>query len=175
MDIRARIGRLARQYPDLVDVINLPNPTEGYRRTAIGYLGDPAVSAIIVESVRFGNQGMNGVQVRSVDPGAPNQPLSTRYNGRVLTVSLRTDATGAVVSTTDEVAAFIAARYPQTFRAYMESGSTGLLMPVAGPSTLDDGLHAVDHLPHQWSAARDGSGSSVTTTARAEMAAEHSP
>ncbi len=147
VDIRARIGRLARQYPDLVEVINLPNPTEGYRRTASGYLGDPAVAAIIIETVKYGNQGMNGVQVRSVDPGAPNRPLSASYSGQVLTISLRTDATGAVVSTTDEVAAFVTARYRQTFRAYVESGSTGLVMPVAGPSTLDDGLHAPSTVP----------------------------
>jgi hypothetical protein len=147
VDIRARIGRLARQYHDLVDVINLPNPTEGYRRTAVNYLGDPAVAAIIVESVKFGSQGMNGVQVRSVDPGAPNRPLSATYSNRVLTISLATNATGAVVSTTDQVAAFVTARYPEQFRAYVESGSAGLLMPVAGPSTLDDGLHAPSTVP----------------------------
>ena len=33
-DITARIKRLARQYPGLVDVLNLPNKTQGYRRTA---------------------------------------------------------------------------------------------------------------------------------------------
>jgi len=147
VDIRARIGRLARQYGDLVDVLNLPNPTEGYRRTATGYLGDPATAAVIIESVRFGNQGMNGVRVRSVAPGAPNQPLSARYFDRVLTISLGTGATGAVVSTTDDVAAFVTARYPQQFRAYVESGSAGQVMPVAGPSTLDDGLHAPSTVP----------------------------
>jgi hypothetical protein len=147
VDIRARIGRLSRQYGDLVDVIDLPNPTEGYRRTATGYLGDPATAAIIIESVKFGSQGMNGVQVRSVDPGAPDQPLSARYLDRVLTISLGTDATGAVVSTTDDVAAFVTTRYPQQFRAHVESGSAGQLMPVAGPTRLDDGLHAPSTVP----------------------------
>ena len=68
IDVKARIGRLARQYPDLVDVIDLPNRTQGYRRTAAAYVGDPATAAIVVESVKFGDQGMNGVQVRTVDP-----------------------------------------------------------------------------------------------------------
>jgi hypothetical protein len=147
VDIRARIGRLARQYGDLLDVIDLPHPTQGYRRTATGYLGDPATAAIVIESVKFGSQGMNGVQVRSVDPGAPNQPLSARYADRVLTISLGTDATGAVASTTDDVAAFVTAQYPQQFRAYVENGSAGLVMPVAGPATLDDGLHAPSTVP----------------------------
>ena len=35
VDIQARIKRLARQYPTLVDVIDLPNRTQGYRRTAV--------------------------------------------------------------------------------------------------------------------------------------------
>ncbi|HEU5267183.1 MAG TPA: hypothetical protein VFU35_10810, partial [Jatrophihabitans sp.] len=69
-DIRAQIKRLARQYPDLVDVIDLPNQTQGYRRTASGYLGDPATAAVIVETVKFGDQGQNGIQVKSIDPGA---------------------------------------------------------------------------------------------------------
>ncbi|MEK8109613.1 hypothetical protein NKG94_44305 [Micromonospora sp. M12] len=129
MDIQARIKRLARQYRDLVDVIDLPNKTQGYRRTAAGYLGDPAVSAVVVESVRFGDQSMNGVQVRTVDPGRPNRPLTVGYRDRVLTVSLATDTAGKTVSTTDEVAAAINARQPNRFRAVVEDGSAGCRCP----------------------------------------------
>jgi hypothetical protein len=148
-DIRARIGRLARQYRSLVDVIDLPNPTQGYRRTAAAYLGDPATAAVVVESVKFGDQNANGLQVRTVDPGRPNRPLSAQLRDRVLTVSLATDATGAVISTTDHVASFISARYPQQFRAFVEDGSAGVVMPVAGPVRLDDGLRAPAGVPHQ--------------------------
>ncbi|MEU4558749.1 M14 family zinc carboxypeptidase [Actinoplanes sp. NPDC023936] len=139
-DVTARIKRLSRQYPALVDVINLPNRTQGYRRTAVAYLGDPATAAIVVESVKFGDQGYNGVQVRTVDPGRANNPLGATYRDRVLTVRLATGAGGEVISTTDQVAAFIAARYPQRFSAFVEDGSAGLVMPVAGPARLDDGL-----------------------------------
>jgi hypothetical protein len=163
-DISARIRRLARQHPDLVDVINLPNRTQGYRRTATAYLGDPAAAAVVVESVKFGDQGMNGVQVRSVDPGRPNRPLSATYRDRVLTVSLATDAAGKVISTTDDVAAFLTARYPQRFRAFVEDGSAGLPMPVAGPVTLDDGLDGTGVPKRPWTVqalrigkVRDGS------------------
>jgi hypothetical protein len=140
VDIRARIARLARQHGDLVDVIDLPHRTPGYRRTAAAYLGDPAVAAVVVESVRFGDQNVNGFQVRTVDPGAPGRPLTARIRDRVLTVSLATDATGATVSTTDEVAALISARFPGRFSAFVEDGSAGLRMPVTGPARLDDGL-----------------------------------
>src|SRR6185369_13767049 len=118
-DISARIKRLARQYPRLVDVINLPNRTQGYRRTAAAYLGDPAAAAVVVESVKFGDQGMNGVQVRTVDPGRPDRPLAATYRDRVLTVSLATDAGGKVISSTDDVAAFITARFPRRFSAFV--------------------------------------------------------
>ncbi|PYC64718.1 peptidase M14 [Micromonospora arborensis] len=149
-DIQARIKRLARQYRDLVDVIDLPNKTQGYRRNAAAYLGDPAVAAVVVESVRFGDQGMNGVQVRTVDPGRRNRPLTIGYRDRVLTVSLATDTAGKTVSTTDEVAAAINARQPDRFRATVEDGSAGLPMPVAGPARLDDGLQGTEVPARPW-------------------------
>ncbi|GAB2618578.1 hypothetical protein Aab01nite_32370 [Paractinoplanes abujensis] len=164
VDVRARIKRLARQYPALVDVLDLPNKTQGYRRTAVGYLGDPAAAAVVVESVRFGDQGLNGVQVRTVDPGLPNRPLSATYRDRVLTLRLATDAGGKVISTTDDVAAFITARYPQQFRAFVEEGSAGIPMPVTGPVRLDDGLKGTEVPRAPWTVqalrigkVRDGS------------------
>lgn len=149
LDIRARIARLARQYPNLAGVIDLPNPTQGYRRTAAAYLGDPNAVAVVVESVKFGDQGANGLQVRTVDPGKPNRPLSAQLRDRVLTISLATDAAGAAISTTDQVAAFISARYPQRFQSFVEDGSAGLVMPVAGPARLEDGLRAPAGVPHR--------------------------
>jgi hypothetical protein len=163
-DVRARIQRLGRQYRNLVDVVDLPNRTQGYRRTAVAYLGDPAAVAVVVESVKFGDQGMNGVQVRTVDPDRANRPLSATYRDRVLTVSLATDAGGKVISTTDDVAAFITARYPQRFRAFVEDGSAGVPMPVTGPVRLDDGLAGTEVTTRPWTvqalrigAVRDGS------------------
>jgi zinc carboxypeptidase len=163
-DISARIKRLGRQYPKLVDVIDLPNKTQGYRRTAVAYLGDPAAAAVVVESVRFGDQNMNGVQVRTVDPLLPNRPLSATYRDRVLTLRLATDAGGKVISTTDDVAAFVTARYPQVFRAFVEDGSAGLPMPVTGPVRLDDALRGTEVTKKPWTVqalrigkVRDGS------------------
>jgi Zinc carboxypeptidase len=163
-DIQARIKRLARQYPDLVDVVNLPNKTQGYRRTAVAYLGDPNAAAVVVESVKFGDQGMNGVQAKTVDPGAANRPLSATYRDRVLIVSLATDNAGKTISTTDDVAAFITARYPQQFHAFVESGSAGLPMPVVAPVRLDDGLKGTEVSKKPWTVqalrigkVRDGS------------------
>jgi hypothetical protein len=139
-DIKARLARLARQYPNLVDLVNLPHKTQGYRRTATTYVGDPANAAIVVESVKFGDEGPNGWQVRTVNPGRPNRPAQATWRDRVLTISLATDDTGAVISTTDQIAALVTARFPQRFNAFVEDGSAGKVMPVAGPVTMDDGL-----------------------------------
>lgn len=164
-DVKARIQRLARQYPSLVNVINLPHKTQGYRRTASGYLGDPAKAAIVVETRAFGDQGGNGVRVRTVKPNGPNHPLTARYAKRVLTVTLATGRDRAVTSTTGQVAAFIRDRYGSTFRAFVESGSAGKIMPVTGPTVLSDRLKAGPEVPRApWTvqalrigAHRDGS------------------
>ncbi|WIM93123.1 M14 family zinc carboxypeptidase [Actinoplanes oblitus] len=163
-DIAARIKRLARQYPRLVDVLNLPNKTQGYRRTAVTYLGDPNAAAVVVESVKFGDQGFNGVQVRTVDPGAKNRPLSASYADRVLTIRLATDNAGKTISTTDDVANLITAKYPRRFRATVEAGSAGLPMPVVAPVRLDDGLKGTEVSKRPWTVqalrigkVRDGS------------------
>ncbi|MFG1610365.1 M14 family zinc carboxypeptidase [Actinoplanes sp. NPDC049265] len=167
-DITARIKRLKRQYPALVDVLDLPNQTQGYRRTAVAYLGDPAVSAVVVETVKFGAENQNGIQARTVDPGQPNRPLSVAYRDRVLTVSLATDAAGKTTSTTTEVANAINARFPDRFRAFAEDGSAGLPMPVAGPVRLDDGLKGTEVPARPWTVqalrigkVRDGSKAGV--------------
>jgi hypothetical protein len=164
-DVKARIKRLASQYPALVDVINLPNKTQGYRRTASGYLGDPAKAGIVVESRKFGDQGWNGVRVRTIKPSGPNHPLTARYAHRMLTVTLATGRNRAVISTTGQVAAHIRDRFGSTFRAFVESGSAGKNMPVAGPTVLTDRLKAGPEVPRApWTvqamrigAHRDGS------------------
>jgi len=138
-DIKARLGRLARQYPNLVDLVDLPHKTQGYRRTATAFVGDPANAAIVVESVKFGDEGPHGWQVRTVNPGRPNRPAQATWRDRVLTVSLATDSSG-VISTTAQIAALITARFPQRINAFVEDGSAGKVMPVAGPVTMDDGL-----------------------------------
>jgi hypothetical protein len=140
-DVKARIKRLASQYPSLVDVINLPNKTQGYRRSASAYLGDPAKAAIVVESRQFGDQGWNGVQVRTIKPAGRNHPLTARYANRVLTVTLAT-RNGVVTSKTGEVAALVRAKFGTKFRAFVEQGSAGKIMPVAGPNRLTDRLKA---------------------------------
>jgi hypothetical protein len=146
-DVRARIQRLADQYPNLVDVINLPNPTQGYRRDAAAYLGDPDSAAAFVESTHFGSQGWNGVQVKAVDPKTANSPLTATYTDRVLSVSLATGPDGALKSTVAQVASYITSNFPTLFRSYPRPGQGTEIMPASPPRRMTDGLKADSSVP----------------------------
>ncbi len=148
-DVSARIARLARQYPNLVDVINLPNKTQGYRRDAAAYLGDPDTAAVFVESTQFGDQGWNGVQIKAVDPHAANSPLSASYADRVLTVSLATDAERrAQQHRRRRWRPSSRTKFASKFRSYAAAGS-GRQDPagVAGRGGMTDGLQADSSVP----------------------------
>ncbi|WP_131105914.1 M14 family zinc carboxypeptidase [Ornithinimicrobium sufpigmenti] len=140
-EISERIDRLAAQYPDLVDVVELPHDSRGYRRPAMGLVGDPATAALAVESVAYGTDGMNGTEVVIADPGAASQELSGTYEDGTLTISLATDAEGAVTSTVEEVAAYINEEFEETFRANVITDGSAT-MPAVESVTLDDGLDA---------------------------------
>ncbi|WP_109474323.1 M14 family zinc carboxypeptidase [Ornithinimicrobium cavernae] len=152
-DVNERMDRLVQQYPDLVEVIELPHQTHGYSRTAKSHVGDPESAAIVVESVEPGTEGMNGTVVRVIDPGAADSPLSAVYADGTLTISLATDALGLVTSTTEEVSAYLNEQFPDTFSAFVEEGSEGQQMPTVEEAVLDDGLDA-SHLSPEGSTVR---------------------
>lgn len=153
-DIEERIDRLAEQYPDLVDVIELPHQTHGYQRTAKGYVGDPQTAAIVVESVDSGASGMNGTEVQLVDPGTPDQALTAEYADGLLLITLATDSSGEVSTTTDELSAYLNEEFPDTFSAFVTEGSEGQVIPLLGEATqLDDGLNGT-HLDPEGATVR---------------------
>ncbi|GAA1140709.1 hypothetical protein GCM10009583_08390 [Ornithinicoccus hortensis] len=151
-EIGERIDRLADQYSDLVDVVELPNATNGYRRTAKAVVGDRETAAIIVESVDYGSEGMNDTEVIVEAPTEPDAELTGDYIDRTLFISLATDADGQVTSTTDEVAAYITAQFPDTFNAFVAQTSEGETMTEAD-AVLSDDL-AASHLPDEGQTVR---------------------
>lgn len=151
-EINERIDRLAAQYPDLVDVVELPHESRGYRRPAMGLVGDPATAALAVESVAYGTDGMNGTRVVVVAPAEADQELGGTYADGTLTISLATDAEGAVTSTVEEVAAYLNEQFGETFLANVVTGGSAT-MPAVEPVTLDDGLDA-SHLNNEGQTVR---------------------
>lgn len=84
----------------LASVVRLVNGIEVRASVATGVVGNN--NAIRWTSAVPGEAG-NLVAVVLQDPGAGNQPLSVSVSGSVVTVSLATDAGGAITSTAQDV------------------------------------------------------------------------
>ena len=155
-----RIKRLAAEYPQLAEIVELPYKTNGYRRKAQVVLGSANASRVAVDSLAWGHQGGNDITVELANPGAANQPLLATVTGNAIRVSLATDAAGAVTSTANQVRLVINGAAGTLVKAYTYRGSVGdgVVTPVAA-TPLTDGLRApasVSRDPHPVYAIRIG-------------------
>jgi hypothetical protein len=140
-ELYAAYDALTTDFPELVQVIELPRSTNGYRRKAQANLwgGNPGGSvtggaanqsrAVVVTTRAWGHEGGNDVSVALVDPGVASSPLSITVTGDDLVVSLATDAGGALSSrAADVVAALnadpaaVALIYAHTYRGNAGAG-----------------------------------------------------
>ena len=126
-DIRARIQRLAPAVPGpgrrASTCRTRPRATGARRRpTSATRPRRPSSSS----RCKFGDQGMNGVQVRTVDPGRPNRPLR-RHVPRPGADRLAGHRRRRQGDQHDRRRgrARSRARFPQRFRAFVEDGSAG--------------------------------------------------
>ncbi len=112
---KATINALAAEFPNLSEIVDLPIDTHGYQRKSMaimngtGAIGSsPSGSTAQSQSLAlfakaYGQDGGNDVQAEFLDPGAGDSPLSVGVTGSKLSVSLATDATGALASTAAQV------------------------------------------------------------------------
>jgi hypothetical protein len=185
--ITDRFVSLANEFPNVAEIVNLPNHTHGYRRPAqtlmginlggqpyagqIGNLNAAAANqAVVLESLADGDEGGNDLFATFRNPGAANSPLTVSMTGDELVVDLATDATGALSSTALQVVDAInanaaAAAKLKAFR-YRGFAVAGTGITLATPrSRLSDFLNAPAHVqraPFQMKmlrigAQRDGS------------------
>jgi hypothetical protein len=156
-----RISDLAAQYPNISQVYDLPNKTNGYQRksqaivgTATTYTGSTTsnnqqniiggldaanqAQAVVLTSVAWGQDGGNDITAELVKPGA-SQPLSVAVNGKAITVTLATDASGAVTSTAKQVVDAINASAASLVSAttFRNTGGTGVVAPTASTKLSD--------------------------------------
>ncbi|MDP4502135.1 M14 family zinc carboxypeptidase [Nonomuraea turcica] len=141
--LNERIKALHRRYPKLTELITLPYPTNGYRRHAQAQLGTPPAAAVVITSAAYGSEGGNDLAVELVDPGAPGRALQVTVNGKLITVSLATDGSGALTSTAAQVAAAINAMpgIPVRASTYRTDPGAGVMAP-APLTQLSDFLKA---------------------------------
>ncbi|MEQ4716979.1 M14 family metallopeptidase [Nonomuraea sp. B19D2] len=175
--LNERIKALHRRFPKLTELITLPYPTNGYRRHAQALIGTPPAAAVVVTSDAYGSDGGNDLAVELVDPGAPGRALQVTVNGKLITVSLATDGSGAPADTAAQVAAAINATAGTGVKAttYRADPGDGVMAP-APPTRLSDFLRApagVPRAPAQVLALRIGAHRDGTRTGVLAYAQEH--
>ena len=158
--LNERVESLHRRFPKLTDIIKLPNLTNGYRRNAQAQIGTAPGAAVVVTSNAYGSEGGNDLAVELVTPGAPDRQLQVTVNGKQITVSLATDASGAPASTAAQVVAAINATAGIAVKAatYRTDAGAGVMAP-APLTQLSDFLKAppeVSRAPMQVLALRIG-------------------
>jgi hypothetical protein len=126
----AKIRALNAEFPNLSQIYDLPNKTNGYQRKSqallgmktpytnatgsIGAIGTATTNpdetsairqaqAVIFTSTAWGQDGGNNLTAQLKDPGAANAPLGVIVAGNAITVNLATDADGKISSTAADV------------------------------------------------------------------------
>lgn len=147
----AKIEALAAEFPDLAEIVELPYPTNGYRRKGMATLGAVASQSVVVTSHAWGHEGGNDVSVALVNPGAPDSPLSVGVAGSAITVSLATDAAGALASTAAQVVGALdtGAGALVTANTYRGNAGAGIAQATAGPVALSDFLNAPESVSRE--------------------------
>ncbi|MGA9276397.1 PA domain-containing protein, partial [Ilumatobacter sp.] len=101
------IEEMAADFPELTELIDLPNLTNGYRRQAMHLTGDDQDQRVGATSHAWGHEGGNDLTIAYVDPGAADSALAVSVSGNDISVSLATDGDGALISTAADVVAAI--------------------------------------------------------------------
>jgi hypothetical protein len=171
-EIYARFGELAAEFPNISELITLPNKTNGYQRKAQAnmnggqMIGDPSSGAaaqsqtVVLTSRAWGHEGGNDITAEFLNPGTPNSPLSVSVTGNDLQVRLGTDAAGAPSSTAaqvvDAVNANSAASALLVALTYRGNAGAGVVQPRAKVNLSDFLDPAVPHGPFEYSVMRIG-------------------
>ncbi|MFE6256509.1 M14 family metallopeptidase [Agromyces sp. NPDC057865] len=139
-----RVKALAAEFPEISEIVELPNPTNGYRRHAQAVLGTANASRVAIDSKAWGHEGGKDITLALTSPGTANSPLSVSVNGSAIAVSLGTNAGGTATSTAAQVVAAINASPAASALvvAYTYRGNTGTGVVAAGSAALTDGLSA---------------------------------
>ena len=114
-EVYGRFEELAAEFPNISELITLPNKTNGYQRraqaTMSGAFGTGTTpntrlgqeSAVVLTSRAWGHEGGNDITAEFRNPGTPNAPLTVSMVGNDLLVLLGTNATGQLSSTAAQV------------------------------------------------------------------------
>ncbi|GII82240.1 hypothetical protein Ssi03_02300 [Sphaerisporangium siamense] len=161
-EVTGRITALAKEFPRISEIVDLPYKTNGYRRAAQAQFGAAAASTFYVTSKAYGHEGGNDISLALVKPDAPSAALGVTVTGKDIVVSLATDASAAVGSTARQVVDALngdaAASALVTASTYRGNAGDGLVA-AAQATRLTDNLkapQAIKREPFQVKALRIG-------------------
>ncbi len=174
-EVYNRFDQLAAEFPNISELIPLPNKTNGYQRRAQATMagatgsgntppGNQQQSTVVLTSRDWGHEGGNALTAEFVNPGTPNAPLTVTMVDTDLTVRLATNATGALSSTAAQVVAAINANTGAsaelvaiTFRGLAGTGIVQARARVNLSDFLTTGTNAhVPRGPFEYSVMRIG-------------------
>ena len=141
----AKLAALQKEFPNISELITLPNKTNGYQRKAQANMegtlpigNSPATTAqagrtVVLTSRAWGHEGGNDITAEFVNPGVANAPLAVEATGKDILVKLATDAAGAPKSTVANVVAAInghpAASQLVVAQKFRNFADTGIVAP----------------------------------------------
>jgi hypothetical protein len=167
----AKIRALAAEFPNISEIINLPNKSPGYQRYSQAIVGtatpyNPQITslssagtvggtdqprAVVLTSKSFGQNGGNSQSIQLLNPNAGNSPLTVSVADKAIAVRLATGDTGAITSTAAQVVAAINASADASAlmkaETYRNNAGTGIVTAAAAPTMLSDFLKAPASVP----------------------------
>ncbi|KZE69004.1 hypothetical protein AWM68_01690 [Fictibacillus phosphorivorans] len=141
-EINARMENLVKEYPELAEIVEMPNKTNGYRRQAQATIGTMQNAAVAVTSKAWGHEGGNAITLELKKAGAADEPLSVGTSGNKITVTLATDASGNAKSTAKEVVDLLNAKASNLVTATTYRGNAGNGIVEPATANLSDNLKA---------------------------------
>ncbi|MFC0522692.1 cell wall-binding repeat-containing protein [Pontibacillus salicampi] len=147
-EITNRMEQLAREFPKLAEIIEMPYKTNGYRRHSQAILGEQTDTAVVVTSKSYGHEGGNDIKVTHQASEKADAPLSIQVNSNHIIVNLATDKDGKAISTANDVVKGINENASDLVEAstYRDNEGKGIAEEVE--STLTDSLSAPDEVTH---------------------------
>lgn len=165
-EVRDRFRALAAEFPNISELVDLPNETNGYQRKAQANMagsptggtptgsgstvpGSQTGAAVVLTSRAWGHEGGNNITAEFLNPGVADSPLTVGVIGNDLSVSLATNSTGALSSTAAQVVAAINAHPGASalLVALTYRGNAGAGIVQARPRVnLSDFLNAPPHV-----------------------------
>lgn len=161
-ELYERIEELAELYPDISEIVYLPNKTNGYRRKAQAVLGSSNAAGVVLSSRAWGHEGGNNLTAQLVAPTGPDQPLTVTVDGNHIQVNLASNSAGNIstraVDVVNAINADEAASALVEATTYRTTGGTGTAQATASTALTDflKGDESISREPFEVRALRIG-------------------